>query len=391
VWNSQPDFENDTLTFTAAKGYLYIAPNGRVVRNGENETLAYEGVFTGVPNNDTISVDTPYEFSSIGNPYPSPIDAEEFIANNDVEFIYFWTNTHAPVNGSYDNQPNNWACFSAVAGGVSADGGALTPNGIIQPGQGFVAKMLSSSESVTFNNTMRTNDTSGLFFRAMNTERHRFWLNLSNEEVVFNQILVGYMDNATQGVDTGIDAEMFAYEGNALYSIIENSDENYVIQGRSLPFTASDVVALGFRAVNAGSFTISLANLDGLFADNQNIYLKDNFTQSLHNLKEGAYTFVSEEGIFNTRFEVVYQTTMSVENPIANNANWIVYSQENGYQIQTQGFELKSVQVFDLLGRAIYTASAEGTAHHIPSLGADSVYIVKVTTTDNVVLSKKVR
>lgn len=393
VWNSQPDFENDTTLFEAGQGYLYRSPNAWVIRGNENgdPAQAYPGVFTGVPNNGTVNAATPYEFSSIGNPYPSPIDAVEFIANNDVEFIYFWTNTHAPVNGSYDNQPNNWAYFSAAVGGVSADGGALTPNGIIQPGQGFVAKMLNSSESVTFNNTMRTNDTSGLFFRAMNTERHRFWLNLSNEEVVFNQILVGYMDNATQGVDTGIDGKMFAYEGNALYSIIDNNEDMFVIQGRSLPFTASDVVALGFRAVNAGSFTISLANLDGLFADNQNIYLKDNFTQSLHNLKEGAYTFVSEEGIFNTRFEVVYQTTMSVENPIANNANWIVYSQENGYQIQTQGFELKSVQVFDLLGRAIYTASAEGTAHHIPSLGADSVYIVKVTTTDNVVLSKKVR
>src|SRR5690606_25188484 len=117
-------------------------------------------------------------------------------------------------------------------------------------------------------------------------------------EVVFNQILVGYVDNATQGVDTAIDGKMFAYEGNALYSIIENSDENYVIQGRALPFTASDVVDLGFRAVNAGSFTISLDNFDGLFTDNQNIYLKDNFTQAVHNLKDGAYTFVSEEGIF---------------------------------------------------------------------------------------------
>ena len=82
---------------------------------------------------------------------------------------------------------------------------------------------------------------------------------------------------------------------------------------------------------------------------------------------------------------------MSVENPVANNANWVVYSQENGFQIQTQGFELQNVQVFDLLGRAVYTAQAQGTAHNIPALGADSVYIVKVTTTDNVVLSKKVR
>src|SRR5690606_20647119 len=392
VWNSQPDFDNDTLTFTTAKGYLYRAPNDWVVRNNpEDEPAdAYPGVFTGVPNNGTISVDTPYEFSSIGNPYPSPIDADILMTENaDIDYIYFWTNTHAPVDGSYDDVPNNWAYYNTT-GGTATDNGVV-PQGTIQPGQGFVAKMVNNTNTVNFNNGQRISSNDH-FFRQMASERHRFWLNLSNsEEVVFNQILVGYMNNATQGVDTGIDAKMVAYEGNALYSVIENNEDKFVIQGRSLPFTASDVVALGFRAVNAGSFTISLANLDGLFADNQNIYLKDNFTQSLHNLKEGAYTFVSEEGIFNTRFEVVYQTTMSVENPIANNANWIVYSQENGYQIQTQGFELKSVQVFDLLGRAIYTASAEGTAHHIPSLGADSVYIVKVTTTDNVVLSKKVR
>src|SRR5690606_41494764 len=103
----------------------------------------------------------------------------------------------------------------------------------IQPCQGFV--IMTKQPTVVFNNSMRTSN-NGDFYKMMSNEKHRFWLNLSNEEVVFNQILVGYMDNATQGVDTGIDAEMFAYEGNALYSIIENSDENYVIQGRSLPF-----------------------------------------------------------------------------------------------------------------------------------------------------------
>lgn len=386
VWNSQPDFENDTTLFEAGQGYLYRSPNLWVTRDSGNPATAYEGIFNGVPNNGNITATTPYEFSSIGNPYPSPINADLFISEN-IGTLYFWTNTNPPENNTYDGI-NNWVYYN-LAGKTGVDGVLEVVNDMpIQPGQGFV--IMTEQPTVVFNNSMRTSN-NGDFYKMMSNEKHRFWLNLSNEEVVFNQILVGYMDNATQGVDTGIDAEMFAYEGNALYSIIENSDENYVIQGRSLPFTASDVVALGFRAVNAGSFTISLNNVDGLFANNQNIYLKDNFTQSLNNLKEGAYTFVSEEGIFNTRFEVVYQTTMSVENPIANNANWIVYSQENGYQIQTQGFELKSVQVFDLLGRAIYTASAEGTAHHIPSLGADSVYIVKVTTTDNVVLSKKVR
>src|SRR5690606_245599 len=282
------------------------------------------------------TINTPNMFDAIGNPYPSPIDANDFLTNNNADAIYFWTNVNSSNGTAYVY--NNWASYTLLGGagvteGLEGETEYFTPEGTIQPGQGFV--VYTEEDSVSFDNSMRINS-NGQFFRAMNDERSRFWLNLSNEEVNFNQILIGYMDNATQGLDSGIDAKMFAYEGNALYSIIENSEDNYVIQGRSLPFTASDVVALGFRAVNAGSFTISLHNFDGLFADNQNIYLKDNFTQAVHNLKDGAYSFVSEEGVFNTRFEVVYQTAMSVENPVANNSNWVVYNQGEGYQIQTQ-------------------------------------------------------
>lgn len=391
IWSSYAEASTSTATFADAKGYLYRAFNSYDAVN----TTIFTGEFTGVPNNGTKSISTPNAFDAVGNPYPSPIYADDFITSNNANAIYFWTNVNSSNGTEYVH--NNWASYT-LAGGVGVaiggDSENIDPDTIpaddmhIQPGQGFVVYTVENS--VSFDNSMRINS-NGQFFRAMNDERSRFWLNLSNEEVTFNQILVGYMDNATQGVDTGIDGKMFSYEGNAIYSIIDNSEDMFVIQGRALPFTASDVVALGFRAVNAGSFTISLHNFDGLFADNQNIYLKDNFTQAVHNLKDGAYSFVSEEGVFNTRFEVVYQTTMSVENPVANNSNWVVYSQENGFQVQTQGFELKTVQVFDLLGRTIYTANAQGTTHNIPSLGAESVYIVKVTTTENVVLSKKVK
>src|SRR5690606_8390976 len=117
----------------------------------------------------------------------------------------------------------------------------------------------------------------GSFFRQMINERHGFWLNFSDEMAVINKILLGFMKNATQDVDAGIDAEMFAYEGNAIYSIIDNNEEKFVIQGRSLPFTDADVVKLGFRAIESGSFSISLNNFDGIFEqENLIVYLKDN-------------------------------------------------------------------------------------------------------------------
>jgi hypothetical protein len=52
---------------------------------------------------------------------------------------------------------------------------------------------------------------------------------------------------------------------------------------------------------------------------------------------------------------------------------------------------MKEVEVYDILGRAVYTSKAEGTTHHIPVLGAEGVFIVKVKTTEDKVLNKKVR
>ena len=108
-------------------------------------------------------------------------------------------------------------------------------------------------------------------------------------------------------------------------------------------------------------------------------------------MKNGAYSFVSEEGMFENRFEVVYQTTMSTDNPISTDANWIVYKQDKGFQVQTIGFEMKEVSVYNILGRVVYTSKAEGQSHHIPALGVEGVFIVKVTTTEDKVLNKKVR
>src|SRR5690606_5323328 len=218
-----------------------------------------------------------------------------------------------------------------------------------------------------------------MFFKPLQKEKHRMWWNHNSNELTLSQILTGYVPGATQGVDNQMDGKMFGYGESPLYSVINTSDKKLVIQGNLFPFQVTHDVTLGFRATTAGEFTISLANFDGLFAEGQNIYLKDNVAQVLHDLKESAYSFISEEGFFDTRFEVVYQTTMSVEAPDLNN-NWIVFKHGDQFQILTQGFDMKSVQVFDMLGRTVYTAPAEGTTHTIARIDATQVLIVKVTT-----------
>src|SRR5690606_9036775 len=114
------------------KGYFFRSPNNF----HPTTTQVFEGNFTGVPNNGAYDIAASYQFNGIGNPYPSPVDADEFILQNGISTLYFWTNNNAPVNGSYDTV-NNWATY-VVGSGTTANGGGLEPNGIIPSGQGFI-------------------------------------------------------------------------------------------------------------------------------------------------------------------------------------------------------------------------------------------------------------
>lgn len=62
-------------------------------------------------------------------------------------------------------------------------------------------------------------------------EKHRIWLNLSNETDVIGQALIGYMTGATQGIYYGIEGKYFGVSPIALNSIVENTE--FAIQGRS--------------------------------------------------------------------------------------------------------------------------------------------------------------
>ena len=75
----------------------------------------------------------------------------------------------------------------------------------------------ATSDVVTFNNGLRSNtyDNSN-FYRTsdyiieppvnVNIERHRFWLDIVNSNLVSDRTLVGYVQGATQGKDNFFDS-----------------------------------------------------------------------------------------------------------------------------------------------------------------------------------------
>lgn len=373
--------------FSLAKGYAIRAPNTFPATN-----TSFTGSFTGIPNNGTITIPITNSglgkgYNLIGNPYPSPINALTFLATNPGT-LYFWTHTTqgADVNTNYAsfNTLGGTEAFAVVGSNITS---SAVPNGIIQTGQAFILQTATPGDA-TFTNLMRANNTQGQFFKTRAVEKHRIWINLIGEKAS-NQILLGYMTGATNSVDPSIDGKQIG-TGTTISSSIDN--ENYVIQGRALPFDEKDVIPLSLKADTAGSYTLSLDTVDGIFAGDQAVFLRDNVLKTTQNLKEKAYSFTSEAGVFEKRFEVLYtDSTLGTQNQNLDDNSIVVFKKDNTIIVNTTSIVMKSVQLFDINGRLIAhknNINASETSFSNLKL-AHGVILVQITGTDNKVVTRK--
>ena len=322
-----------STSFSPATGYLIRAPNTWTA----STPTTFNSVFTGVPNNGTITLTglTPNKFYAVGNPYPSSISATSFINGNSTSgTLYFWRKTNGANGSAYATRTN--------AGGTAS--GGLTPTDNIGVGQGFIVKTGASATTLSFNNTMRTSSNSLVFLRT-NEERNRYWLNLNTPTEFICQTLVAYMPEATASFDNAIDGKYINDAPIALTSLI-NSEE-YTIQGRALPFSTTDSVLLGFKTNVAGNYTISIDHVDGFFSTGQFIFLKDNLLNTVNDLSAGSYSFASAVGTFNSRFEIVYQRVLGVNNPEFTSNNVVVFNDKGDIRINSGSAVMEQVRIYD--------------------------------------------
>ncbi|MBP6754661.1 MAG: DUF3494 domain-containing protein [Bacteroidia bacterium] len=354
---------SNTSEFLPTKGYAIRAANN------QSATIPAEwtGSFTGTPNNGTypfnLTHTTVNKFNLLGNPYASTINATTFVTDNASVIegtLYFYAHTLTmDANGIFPTG-TNYASWNATGGTAATEVASnspdyhtptVIPNGNIQVGQGFFA-IAKNNGVVQFNNLQRSNNQDHQFLKTA-TENHHIWLNLtSTEGVDMNQILIGYINEATMGVDTNYDGTSYGNLGNFLYSIIDN--EKYVIQGRALPFSTTDEVPLGWYCDTAGTYKIKLSKWDGIFQGDQQVFIKDNITGSITNIKTTPYTFTSITGTFNNRFSIVYEQNLgeTTHNSEANTV--IVHKNDHVFHVSSQDKEIKDILIYDLTGRLLY-------------------------------------
>ncbi|WP_442787150.1 choice-of-anchor D domain-containing protein [Flavobacterium suncheonense] len=391
-------------TFTGVPRNGVIQPTiGRANNTGAD--------FTG--SNGTIITNKDDNWNLIGNPYPSAIKALDFLnLNTNIEgAVRIWTHGTTPSttisNPVYDSFVYNYTADDYIVyngtGTVSGPGGF---NGFIAAGQSFMVNMndgAATTETVTFNNSLRSKDHNNEQFYKQATgknsssangtdEKHRIWLDLANANNNSTRTLIGYVTNATYGKDRLYDAVTNALgNGMAIFSVL--NDERMAIQGRALPFDSQDRVPLGIKVPTAGSYSIGLSALDGLFAAGQAIYLEDRLLNSIHDLKVNPYVFtVDQAGLANDRFVLRFTNTTLGQSDFETAANAVTVYGNDGVVVKSTAEAIKEVVVYDVLGRTI--AHKKNVAANEVLLSSvrktQSALIVRVTLENGQTIDKKI-
>lgn len=385
----------------------------------------------------------------VGNPYPSAISALEFLQTNGANLVDTDPSTPTPTvpattivgavwiwkhgidlsSGNQDPFYYNFANNYSSTDYIKFNGtGSTDPsfNGFIGAGQGFMISMKDNpgvnpndddevlpttlsgiykpyKNTVVFTNSMRFDDSevhynNNQFFRTANAEnsvaasdeKHRIWLDIiktSNGQT--DTALIGYVSNATMGEDNLYDTFFMPRNEVSLYSLINT--KSYIIQGRSLPFDTTDLVPLGMKIISAGSHTIAIRQVDGIFEGNQNIYLEDKQLNIIHDLKQSPYHFTAPTGINNTRFVLRYTTNALGNADFDYDNQVIVFSKNNTVTINSSIQNIDEVQVYDVLGRQLYQNTAvENQEHSFAKDIAQQTVIVKVKLQNGIWVTKKV-
>lgn len=375
-----------------------------------------------VVRNDGSNIDENWNF--IGNPYPSAISVSDFFTQNMYDVttnptgtlegaIYYWSQNTPPSGSVNGNQQLNFATSDyAIRNGVTgtAGGDGIQPNAFIPSGQGFFVSFAqarpSSSGDVIFNNSMRdiANDNSQFFKSseskkiANNDNANKLWINLTSDNGVFNQIAIGYVNGATDNDDgTFYDAYKIVAPSTyaSLYSNIENSNKKFAIQGKDInSINEDEVIKLGFKTIIdvATLYDLSLVDFQGNFLNNNTVYLKDNLLNQLHNLSASNYTFTSETGEFNARFEIVFNANALSTEDFDTNSNTlkIVELEDNLVRFTTSSDAIKTIRIYDLLGRQLYNlqGQSDSETYKLSNLSS-AIYIAKVELSNGAIITKK--
>ena len=432
-------FQNSTNSYA---NWASAGPNGALLP-GQGYTLKGCGsaaadqnyTFVGKPNNGTItSTVGAGNLNLCGNPYPSAIDADQFIDDNVSSLtgtLFFWEHYSTNTSHSTIQYQGGYATYTKTGGtapvaptGVSGLGtSSKIAKRFIPVGQGFFVTGSATGGTITFNNAQRLfvkeNDpTSFTLFKTGNAtvvahvnlendntsdtyleeQFAKIRLGYNSADNYHRQILLGFMnDHATAGFDNGYDALSLETLTNDMYFINGTNKLNINGDGH---FNVNNIYPLGVKNAVAGNVTFVVDQKEN-FEDSQEIYIYDNVTSVYHSIKNQNFQIDLPAGTYDTRFSLRFTngTTTALgtaDNTEVSSAISVIHSQANNMiniKNELQEVNVKSVSLYNLLGQEvivwkIYNQNQADIQLRVTDVSAGT-YIVKVIT-DGGTITKKI-
>jgi hypothetical protein len=430
------------FTMKGTSGTNLTTVNG--VQNNPTSQQRYD--FRGKPNDGTISIPVAFEqYTLTGNPYPSAIDLSAFLtdATNCTGIAYFWeqdktVNSHyiADYKGgygafsptlrqgsgiyvpatfySYDGSGNEGTAtgtggtyerrFSPVGQGFLIDG---LVNGTVEMKNSYRVFVKESVDnhsqfnkngnlSKTKNSSYYLSDiqsVSGLDYTKVSllpTPQIRFNTLMNNQGV--RQLALAFIPEATDGVDRAMDAMSSSDDSPADVYFVLGNDE-YVID--AVNFNVDKKIPIGFRNGDLANYKITVKEILN-FTEVNTVYLHDKTTNKYFDIKNDFHEMTLPAGVNNTQFEITFKSNASLGVKDLESENFVVYQNNSNKNLTINNpllMDLATCSLYDVAGKLIFTKKGLGVnaSYKFSTSGlGDGIYIVRLSTKDNIEVGKKI-
>lgn len=418
------------------EGFTMKGVTGTSANNpGDNQN--YD--FRGKPNTGTISVNVlNAQFTLVGNPYPSAMDALAYI--HDVEnaavitgTLYYWeqdptVNSHRirDYDGGYATYTINAlgtietytpATFNTYNGDGTINGaGSGSPSGkrprrYIPIGQGFMVEgtatgtvkaknahrvyqketSVNSEFFKSLNTKEKSRDTNNDFFVVPNDYK-RFRLNVDFNNTYTRQLVETFHNSATMSFDYGLESKI--NEADILTSDAYFSNNNSTYLAEALPFDEFLKIPLTIKLSQDMPVRIRITDIQH-FDTNLPIYIHDKENNIYINLKNQDFNMNLEAGEYTSRFEVTFNNSalQTVDN-VFNNLKIYQNNKTSKLKITNpNALIINTFSLFDISGKQVLNqkiSEIKRSYRFSTKSLSDGVYIAKVTLSNKKGFAKKI-
>ncbi len=446
LWKYSPGTDYSDWDYVGATNN--VSPGFGFTMKGSTGSTAQLYDYRGKPNSGSIVTSVlDGQFTLVGNPYPSAVDAVDYIhdatnASSITGTLFFWEqdltvmshNLTAYVGGyatytiSSDGMIESFvpAVFNTVnIDGTLNTGGATSTSGkavrrYIPIAQGFMIEGAADGPVVIRNSHReyyKQSDSNSEFFKTaaltsedtnspnaineleyneegfqiVGSEYKRFRLNVDFNQQHTRQLLHNFHASATDGFDYGLESNNSNPNPADAYFMLDETA--YITQAHN--FDVDLKIPLGVIIDENMSLTVRLFDVQNF--DDQPIFLHDIETDIYYNLNELNFDTNLEAGEYKERFEITFKDgNESLSVTEFETSNFTVFQNNTASQLTIKNpdaLSIKSVVLYDVAGKRVMQKAnlSNNTLYEFPTTNfSDGVYVVNVTLDNKEVLNKKI-